>query len=156
MATNGPELIDRLIREEGEFMAALTERLAAVTQPRAQLRAMLEAIAGDCDVSTLIETWSHVRRDSELFAARQKVDDEFRMTFERIIGAGQAGGDFGDLDPGEAAMSLMAIVDGFVIQATLHDPEVTPAYMLSAVIDAAELLLECELPPSGGPGGSSA
>jgi hypothetical protein len=45
------------------------------------------------------------------------------------------------------ALMLAAIVDGFGVQATLHDRRMTPGYMLSAFVDTAELLLGCTLPP---------
>jgi hypothetical protein len=147
----GSGLGERLIREEDAFRARVAVRHAADPSPPAQLRVILEECAADYDVSSWIGLWSLARRDPEARELRQRIDDEFRMMIERVIRAGQASGDFGKLPPADVALTLASIIDGFTIQATLHDEKVTSGYMLSAFIDAAELLLGCELPPGAGP-----
>ena len=109
---------------------------------------ILEECAADYDAENWIELWSLARREPAASEVRQRVDDEFRLMIQRVVRAGQEAGDFGDLPPAEVALSLAAIIDGFSIQATLHDQKVTSGYMLTGFIDAAELLLDCELPPS--------
>jgi GAF domain-containing protein len=143
----GSELADRLIREEDAFGSRISARHAVDPSPPAQLRVILEECAADYNVETWIELWSLARRDRDACELRQRIDDEFRLMIERVVRAGQESGDFGKLPPADVALTLASIIDGFSIQATLHDETVTSGYMLSAFIDAAELLLECELPP---------
>jgi hypothetical protein len=112
------------------------------------LRVVLEELAADYDIEPWIELWSLARRDPAAAEVRQRIDDEFRALFEGIVREGQAAGEFADLPPADVALTLAAIVDGFTIQATVHDDKVNPGYMLSAFVDAAELLLDCELPPA--------
>jgi len=147
------ELAERVVREEREFGARVEARLGLDPTPAAQLRVILEECAADYHVESWIELWSVARRDPTARDIRQRIDDDFRMLIERVVRAGQESGDFARLPPADVALTLAAIIDGFAIQATLHDEKVTPGYMLSAFIDASELLLECELPPStNGPG----
>ena len=152
-ASAGHELAARLIREEENFGARVAARHAIDPSPPSQLRVILEECAADYHVESWIELWSQARRDREARDLRQRVDDEFRMMIERVIRAGQESGNFAPLPAADVALTLASIVDGFAIQATLHDQKVTSGYMLSAFVDAAELLLDCELPPSSGTSG---
>jgi hypothetical protein len=118
-----------------------------VEGPPAKLRILLEECATDYNVGTWIHVWSLSPRDGDAREVRQRIDNEFRSMIEELIVEGQRSGDFGDLPSAEVALILAAIIDGFGVQATLHDRRMTPGYMLSAFVDAAELLLDCPLPP---------
>jgi hypothetical protein len=109
---------------------------------------VLEELAADYEIEDWIELWSLARRDPAAAELRQRIDDEFRALIEGVVRDGQRAGEFADLPPADVALTLAAIVDGFTIQATLHDDKVNSGYMLSAFVDAAELLLDCELPPA--------
>jgi hypothetical protein len=108
---------------------------------------VLEELATDYDIEAWIELWSLARRDPAFADLRQRIEDEFRALIEGVVRDGREAGEFADLPPADVALTLAAIIDGFTIQATLHDDKVNPGYMLSAFVDAAELLLDCELPP---------
>jgi BetI-type transcriptional repressor, C-terminal len=150
-------LADALTREESEFHARVAERFAAVEGAPAKLRILLEECSTDYEINTWIKVWSLSPRDADAREVRQRFDNEFRGTIEELIVEGQRSGDFADLPAADVALTLAAIIDGFAVQATLHDVRVTSGYMLSAFVDAAELLLECSLPPGqvqpGGGGG---
>jgi hypothetical protein len=138
-----------VLREEAAWQARASARFEGVgDSPSRRLRVILEELAADYDIEAWIELWSLARRDPAAAAARQRVDDEFRALIEGVVRAGQEAGEFADLPPADVTLTLAAIVDGFTIQATLHDDKVNPGYMLSAFVDAAELLLDCELPPA--------
>ncbi len=107
---------------------------------------VLEELAADYDIEPWIELWSLARREPAAAELRQRIDDGFRALIEGVVRGGQETGEFADLPPADVARTLAAIVDGFTIQATVHDDKVNPGYMLSAFVDAAELLLDCELP----------
>ena len=128
--------------------------------PSCRLRVILEELAADYNIETWIEFWSLARRDPASRELRQRIDDDFRMLIEGVVRDGQQAGEFAKLPPADVALMLASIVDGFTVQATLHDEKVNPGYMLSAFVDAAELLLDCELPPaaprSSGDGGPDA
>jgi hypothetical protein len=108
---------------------------------------VLEECSLDYSVATWIQVWSLSRHDPAAREARQRIDNEFRQMIEEVIVEGQQSGEFGELPAVEVALILAAIVDGFAVQATLHDRRVTSGYMMSAFVDAAELLLGCTLPP---------
>lgn len=114
--------------------------------PAARLRVVLEELAADYQIGTWIELWVRARHDEGTRDLRQRIDDEFRALIEGIVDHGQRSGAFGGPVPGDTALIVAAVVDGFTIQATLHDSKVNPGYMMSAFVDVAELLLECELP----------
>jgi BetI-type transcriptional repressor, C-terminal len=136
-----------VLREEAAWRSRARARFELVEDsPSCRLRVILEELAVDYDIEAWIELWSLARRDPAAAAVRQRVDDEFRALLESVVRDGQETGEFGDLPPGDVTLTLAAIVDGFTIQATLHDDKVNPGYMLSAFVDAAELLLDCELP----------
>jgi BetI-type transcriptional repressor, C-terminal len=138
-----------LLREEAAWQSRARTRFDSVEDsPSCRLRVVLEELAADYDIEGWIELWSVARRDPAAADVRQRIDDEFRALIEGIVREGQQAGEFADLPPADVALTLGAIVDGFTIQATLHDDKVNPGYMLSAFVDAAELLLDCELPPA--------
>jgi hypothetical protein len=140
-------LAQALTREEEAFSARVADRFAAADGAPAKLRIVLEECSLDYNVDTWIQVWSLSPRDADAREVRQRFDNQFRSMIEAVIVEGQRSGDFGELPPGDVALTLAAIVDGFAVQATLHDRMVTSGYMLSAFIDAAELLLGCALPP---------
>jgi hypothetical protein len=144
---SGRELAEALTREEETFAVRVAERLGGVDDPSAKLRILLEECATDYGVETWIQVWSMSPRDVDAREVRQRIDNDFRRMIEEVIVEGQRSGDFGDLPAADVALTLAAIVDGFGVQATLHDRRMTPGYMLSAFVDAAELLLGCQLPP---------
>ena len=109
------------------------------------MRVILEELAADYDVEAWIELWSRARRDPAAAELRQRIDDEFRALLEDVVRDGQRAREFAELPAADVALMLGAIVDGFTIQATLHDDKVNSGYMLSAFVDAAELLLGCTL-----------
>jgi thiamine biosynthesis lipoprotein ApbE len=125
----------------------VTQRFATADGPAAKLRILLEECSTDYAVDTWIQVWSLSPRDAAAREVRQRIDDEFRRMIEEVIVDGQRSGEFGELPAAEVALTLAAIVDGFGVQATLNDRRMTPGYMLSAFVDAAELLLDCKLAP---------
>jgi hypothetical protein len=143
----GRELAEALTREEEGFAVRVAERFRGIDEPPVKLRILLEECATDYRVETWIQVWSLSPRDADAREVRQRIDNDFRRMIEEVIVEGQRSGDFGDLPAGEVALMLAAIVDGFGVQATLHDRRMTPGYMLSAFVDTAELLLGCTLPP---------
>jgi hypothetical protein len=144
---SGRELAEALTREEEGFAVRVAERFRGVDEPPVKLRILLEECSFDYGVETWIQVWSLSPRDADAREVRQRIDNDFRRMIEDVIVEGQRSGDFGDLPAGEVALTLAAIVDGFGVQATLHDRRMTPGYMLSAFVDAAELLLGCTVPP---------
>jgi hypothetical protein len=145
--SDGRRLADALVREEKEFAARVADRFAGIDGAPAKLRILLEECATDYDVTTWIEVWSLSPRDADARNVRQRIDNEFRGMIHEVIAEGQRSGDFGELSADDVSLILAAIVDGFGVQATLHDRRVRSGYMLSAFVDAAELLLDCTLPP---------
>jgi hypothetical protein len=121
-----------------------------------RLRVLLEELATDYDIEAWIELWARARRDEASRELRQRVDDDFRARLEDVVRDGQRVRQFAELPAADVALMLGAIVDGFTIQATLHDDKVNSGYMLSAFVDAAELLLGCTLPEGAPPTGDGA
>jgi hypothetical protein len=144
-----PELVTVIERGEATWYGRLERALARIDDPRLQLRLILEESAVDHDASNYIKLWSLARRDEAARDLRIKVDDRFRRLVEEVVEEGQQAGIFRGPPADEVSLVLNALSDGFAAEATLRGGTVTVGYMLTALIEAMELLLECELTTDG-------
>ncbi len=147
-------------QDAGEVLVALAEirnnwfldearaRMANDDSQTERLRHFIELSAADHDATILIELWRLSERDEPARQARQAQADAFRRTIAGIIRAGQRTGEFDAVSPDKVALILAALIAGFSITATLHDPAVTPELMLAMLLDTAEQLLGVEFGPT--------
>jgi AcrR family transcriptional regulator len=143
-------------QDAGEVLVALSEirnnwfldearaRMAEDESQTERLRHFIELSAADHEATFLIELWRLSYRNEDARQARQAQADAFRRTIAGIIRAGQRTGEFSAVSPDKVALVLAALIAGFSVNATLHDEEVTPDFMLETLLDAAEQLLGVE------------
>jgi AcrR family transcriptional regulator len=74
-----------------------------------------------------LELWSQSARHAEVGRVRADFDRHWRETIRTIVEEGQREGEFGDVDAGEFAVVLSALLDGFAIQIALDDDTVQAA-----------------------------
>jgi len=139
-----------LIADEEDFAERLGERLDAAPTATERLRMLIEATAAESRLDLWIELWARSLHDPEAARERQRRDEHWRALLAEVICVGRAAGEFDpDVDPGRAALSLAALMDGLSVQATLEDPSLTEAAMASILLDHAEALLDASLREPG-------
>lgn len=138
-------LAEALTFEEERFNEDMAGRLKALSRPREQLRLLIDASSADSEWRLWIELWTRALRDRGALDARQQLDDRWRGQIAEIVRAGQERGEFGAIEPDDAATILASLLDGLAVQVTLGDSAVTPERMREAALRVAEALLECEL-----------
>lgn len=145
------ELLAAVVRRDEErFNARVDEALSTARDASGRLLALLELSAADHDWALWIELLSLALRDEEAGRLRSELAPPFRARLSRVIGDGVAAGEFRVADPEITAAALDALVDALAIEATLHDPTVSPHFMLGACAAAAGRLVgaELKLPPA--------
>jgi AcrR family transcriptional regulator len=136
---------EALAYEEDRFSEELAERLPTLAGPSDRLRLLIEESAAGSDWKLWMELWTHALRDGGARRARRELDVRWRAMFADIIREGQEAGEFGRVDPDDAAMTLASLIDGLAVQATLGDPEMPGERMHDVALAAAESLLDCRL-----------
>jgi len=139
-------LTEALMADDERFYAELGARLERAEDPRERLRTLLAAAAESAaDFSLWMELWTWALRDATLREARERCDARWRGSIEEIVREGQLEGQFGAIDPAEAALAIAALIDGLTVQVALGDPEVGEQQLLETTTTIAERLLECQL-----------
>lgn len=138
-------LAEALTLEEERFYDSVADHLDAAGHPRERLRLLIESAAGGSDWILWMELWTRAPRDTELGDARRRLDDRWREEIAGIVRDGQAAGQFGAIDAGEAALTLGALLDGLAVQTALGDPVISEERMREVSLRAAESLLDCDL-----------
>ena len=149
-------LAEALVADDEGFYERLAARLAPATRGRERLALLIDVAADEShDFALWMELWTWSLRDEELRRVRERFDARWRGEIEAIVRAGQEEGDFGEIDPAEAALAIAALIDGLTVQVALGDPEVSKQRLPEAVLASAGRLLECELDSGKVGGGAS-
>ncbi len=143
-------LSSALTVDEDRFYVEVAERLDDLERPRDRLRFLIEAYAAEYDVTLWMEVWDRALRDQGAAAARQRLDDRWRDQIAEVVRAGQHRGEFAEVDGDDAAAIVASLLDGLAVQVTMGDPGFGPERMRDLAVKAAELILDCELPPLDG------
>ena len=128
------------------------EAAAAASGAVAQLRALVcESVIADSDESTReqwlvwVEYWRAATRDSELRSGSAAVYARWRTLVGGILADGRAAGDFrGDLDTDQAAIQVLALLDGVGVPVVLEHPGITGTRAAEVVLDALAAILGCD------------
>jgi AcrR family transcriptional regulator len=144
-------LSNALTVDEDRFYDDVTERLATLDHPGARLRVLIEAYAAEYDVTLWMELWDRALRDHGAAVARQRLDDRWRDQIAEVIRAGQHLGEFAGVDGDDTAAIIASLLDGLAVQVTVGDPGFQPERMRDLAVKAAEVILDCELPPLNRP-----
>jgi len=144
---------DRLLTEalrfsEKSFYAAVDEMLGHTTSARERLETLVRLTCvpqGDDQIpgawGLWFELWATAFRVDEVGRDRIELDQRWREMIARIIEAGQAAGEIGQVDAEDFAVTFSALLDGLSIQVALRDPVVDPdrACAIAMRVAASEL-----------------
>jgi AcrR family transcriptional regulator len=73
-----------------------------------------------------LDFWAQAARNDEVANVRRKSDERWRDEIASLVLAGQAAGEFREVDPAGFAVCLTALLDGLTVQIALEDPAVDP------------------------------
>ena len=88
-----------------------------------------------------LDLWAQSPRNMALAEIRQKIDDHSRETIRSLVLAGQAADEFAAVDADDFAVTLSALLNGFVVPIALEDPATGPtrAFELSMLYTSSRL-----------------
>jgi AcrR family transcriptional regulator len=88
-----------------------------------------------------LDFWAQAARNADVAAVRRKSDERWRDVIVSLVVAGQAAGEFADIDPHPFSIFVSALLDGLTVQIALDDPVVDPvsAYELTMLYIADRL-----------------
>lgn len=139
-----------LIADEEDFAARLGARLDAAPTATGRLLLLIAATVAESRLELWVELWARSLHDPEAARERLRRDDQWRALLAEVVCAGRATGEFdAGVDPGRAALSLAALMDGLSVQATLDDPSFTEEAMSSILVEHAEAVLGTSLREAG-------
>ena len=123
------QLLTEAIRySEDNWYAAGTRRVAAIPTAAGRIEELVAMSClpeADAEPSTSwvlwLDLWAQSARHPEVASVRQKSDERWRETICSLVVAGQAAGEFVQVDPVDFADSLAAMMDGLAVQIALDD-----------------------------------
>ena len=133
---------------EEHWYAVGQRRMADMTTAAARLE---EIVAMSCldeadpdprgSWTLFLDFWAQAARNPEVGSVRQKSDERWRDQIADLVMAGQAAGEFRQVDPESFAITLSTLLDGLTIQVALNDPVVDSlrAFELSMAFVAGQL-----------------
>ncbi len=138
---------DRLLEEavdqtDREFYDRVMEGQRRQERASDKLVHLIEEISlgpgGLSDWTLWMEMWVRARRDESVREAYFRLDRRQRKLIADIVREGQEAGEFSvDADPDEFALVLSGLLDGLGVQATLGQPDVSPARMVERCLTLA-------------------
>ena len=129
---------DRLLTEairfsEESWYSAAQQRLASLPTDAARLEAVVAMIClpeedpeQQSSWPVWLDFWAQAARNPQVASVRRKSDERWREEIAGLVLAGQAAGEFRDVDPASFAICLTALLDGLTVQIALEDPAVDP------------------------------
>ena len=73
-----------------------------------------------------LDFWAQAARNADVAVMRREFDERWREVIVSLVRAGQAAGEFADIDPHPFSIFASALLDGLTIQIALDDPVVDP------------------------------
>jgi AcrR family transcriptional regulator len=142
------ELLGALMKaRQTVFIDELITRFAELEGAAAKLRAVLELAVDDHDATLWIELWRLSLHDQQARQIRADIVGRYRDLIGRLITAGRDSGEFEPRSIDRATVTLIALVDGLSLQATLGDRLVTPRKMIERCVVLGERLVGASLDP---------
>jgi hypothetical protein len=102
---------------------------------------VIELAIDDHDATLWIELWRRSLHDESARLLRGEIVDRYRELIARLIGAGRTAGEFEPRSIDRATLTVIALVDGLSLQATVGDQVVTPKLMIERCMALAERLV---------------
>jgi AcrR family transcriptional regulator len=142
------ELLGALMKaRQTVFIDELITRFAELEGAGAKLRAVLELAVDDHDATLWIELWRLSLHDQQARQIRTDIVGRYRDLIGRLITAGRDSGEFEPRSIDRATVTLIALVDGLSLQATLGDRLLTPRKMIERCVVLGERLVGASLDP---------
>jgi AcrR family transcriptional regulator len=136
------ELLGALMKARQQmFLDTLITRFAELDGASRKLRAVIELAVDDHDATLWIELWRLSLDDESARMIRSELVDRYRELIGRLIAAGRSAGEFEPRSIDRATLTVIALVDGLSVQATVGDPLVTPTLMIERCMALAERLV---------------
>ena len=136
------ELLGALMKARQQmFLDTLITRFAELDGASRKLRAVIELAVDDHDATLWIELWRLSLDDESARMIRSELVDRYRELIARLIAAGRSAGEFEPRSIDRATLTVIALVDGLSVQATVGDPLVTPTLMIERCMALAERLV---------------
>jgi AcrR family transcriptional regulator len=136
------ELLGALMKARQQmFLDTLITRFAELDGASRKLRAVIELAVDDHDATLWIELWRLSLDDESARMIRSGLVDRYRELIARLIAAGRSAGEFEPRSIDRATLTVIALVDGLSVQATVGDPLVTPTLMIERCMALAERLV---------------
>lgn len=73
-----------------------------------------------------LDFWAQAARNPDVATMRRQYDERWRDVIVALVKAGQAAGEFADIDPVPFSIFVSALLDGLTVQIALEDPVVDP------------------------------
>ncbi|MGH3600810.1 MAG: TetR family transcriptional regulator C-terminal domain-containing protein [Pseudonocardiaceae bacterium] len=145
------KLLEQALTHSDEaFYAKLRDEIEALDTANAQLVHIVERCAAPPDPhgdwTLWMEMWLQVRHRPHLRGTYERLERSGQQPLiAEVIRRGQRDGEFSaEVDAGDVATMLSALIDGLGVQVTLRHPDVTAERMTRLCLEAAALTLEFE------------
>ena len=136
------ELLGALMKARQQmFLDTLITRFAELDGAGRKLRAVIELAVDDHDATLWIELWRLSLHDESARLIRGDLVDRYRELIGRLIAAGRRAGEFEPRSVDRATLTVIALVDGLSVQATVGDRLLTPTLMIERCMALAERLV---------------
>jgi AcrR family transcriptional regulator len=136
------ELLGALMKARQQmFLDTLITRFAELDGAGRKLRAVIELAVDDHDATLWIELWRLSLDDEGARLIRGEIVDRYRELIGRLVGAGRSAGEFEPRSIDRATLTVIALVDGLSVQATVGDRLVTSKLMIERCMALAERLV---------------
>ncbi len=96
-----------------------------------------------------LDFWVQAARNEDVAVLRRKSDERWREVIVSLVRAGQADGEFANIDPHSFAIFVSALLDGLTVQIALEDPVVDPVSAFELSMRYVADHLGFEWAPSG-------
>jgi AcrR family transcriptional regulator len=123
------------------FLDELNTRFAELKGAGPRLHAVIELAVADYDATLWIELWRLSLEDERAREVLVEVVGRYRSLIGRLIAAGRETGEFDPRSIDRATLTVIALIDGLSLHATLADPAVTPRLMYERCIALAERMV---------------
>lgn len=139
---NEIELLGALMKARQQvFLDELIIRFAELDGTGPKLRAVLELAVADHDATLWLELWRLALNDDRARQLRTEIVDRYRDLIGRLIEAGTEAGEFHPRSVDRATLTVIALIDGLSLQATIGDPVVSGRSMLEHSVTLCERLV---------------
>ncbi len=143
---NEIELLGALMKARQQvFLDELIIRFAELDGTGRKLRAVLELAVADHDATLWLELWRLALHDDRARQIRTELVGRYRDLVGRLIADGRDAGEFEPRSVDRATLTLIALIDGLSLQATIGARDLSPERMIELSVTLGERLVGASL-----------